>query len=110
MTMFTCQMTCRWKLLTLQEKKWINKANWFEEAYWIEIWEVTDTSQNERLPSLIDSTNAITIYTRLKTVENPSQIPRADRCGIHMANIAHTNPAMAIQYGSFIPSSSLNRT
>lgn len=76
----------------------------------IEVCRYIETQQNERLPSLIDSTNAITMYTRLKTVENPSQIPRAERWGMQMANIAHTNPAMPIKYGSFIPSSSLNRT
>lgn len=60
------------------------------------------TDMKGKLPSLSDSTNAITIYTKLKTVENPSQIPRAERWGIQMANIAHTSPAMAIKCGSFI--------
>lgn len=57
---------------------------------------------NETLPSFSDSTSAMTMYARLNTVENPSQIPRAERWGIQMANIAHTNPAMAIKCGSFI--------
>ena len=62
------------------------------------------------LPSLSESTNAAMIYTRLKNVENPNQTLRADKCGIPIANKAHTNPAIAIQYGSFITPSSLKRT
>lgn len=56
------------------------------------------------------SMKAMTIYARRKTVENPSQIPRNERWGIQMVNIAHTSPAIEIKRGSFIWSSSLNRT
>ena len=52
----------------------------------------------------------MTIYTILKNVENPSQILSADKWGIPMANMAHTTPDIAIKYGSFMSSSSLNRT
>ena len=58
--------------------------------------------EDEWLPSLKDNAKAIAMYMKLKTVENPSQILRAERWGMHTANIAHTKPAMAIQYGSFI--------
>lgn len=37
------------------------------------------------------------MYTKLKTVENPSQILRADKWGIDIANKAQTTPAMAIK-------------
>lgn len=75
------------------------------------IWSMCmERHNNDLLPSLSDSTNAITIYAKLKSVETPNQTPRAERCGIQMANIAHTTPATMIQYGSGIFPSSLNRT
>jgi len=35
--------------------------------------------RDEILPSLSDNKNDIIMYIRLKIVENPSQIPRAER-------------------------------
>lgn len=68
------------------------------------------TKQKEILPSRTDNVIAMTIYTRLNKVENPSQILRADKWGIPMANMAHTIPDIAMKYGSFMASSSLKRT
>jgi hypothetical protein len=67
-------------------------------------------SQHVNLPSLTESTNATTIYIRLRTVETPSQSLRADKWGIDMPNKAHTNPEIAMKYGSFMTWSSLKRT
>lgn len=61
------------------------------------------------LPSRTDSQIATTMYIVERTVETPSQTPRAERLGIPMANKAHTNPAMAIKYGSFIVWSSFQK-
>lgn len=63
------------------------------------------------LPSRNDSQIATTMYIVERIVETPNQTPRAERLGIPMANKAHTNPAMAIKYGSFMVwSSSQKRT
>jgi hypothetical protein len=72
--------------------------------------QTTDYFGTTNLPSLTESTNATTIYIRLKTVETPNQSLRADKWGIDMANKAHTNPEMAMKYGSFMTWSSLKRT
>lgn len=57
-----------------------------------------------------DRTNAMIMYARLNNVEIPSQTLKADKWGTAKANIAQTNPAIAIQYGSFRAPSSLKRT
>lgn len=47
------------------------------------------------------------MYTRLQNVENASQILKADKCGTPIANMAHTKPAITMQYGSLRAPSSL---
>uniref|UniRef100_A0A2P2P4A4 Uncharacterized protein n=1 Tax=Rhizophora mucronata TaxID=61149 RepID=A0A2P2P4A4_RHIMU len=58
----------------------------------------------------MESTIATVIYNIVRTLESPNQTLMADRCGIKMASMKHTNPAIRLQYESFIPSLSFKRT
>lgn len=66
--------------------------------------------EKKGIPSLTDKTIATTMYTRLKTVENPSQNPSADKWGTEMAKIIQAMPDIAMQCGSFKAPSSRKST
>ena len=57
------------------------------------------------IPSFRTRTHAVTMYTRLKNVENTSQACNADKWGTTIAKRIHTKPEIAMQCGSFMLSS-----
>lgn len=62
------------------------------------------------IPSFRARTTAVTMYTRLKIVENASQARSADKWGTAIANRIHAIPENAMKCGSLIPESSWKST
>lgn len=62
------------------------------------------------IPSFRARETAVTMYTRLKIVENASHARSADRWGTAIAKRIHAMPENAMKCGSFMPESSWKST